>query len=275
MVHLDPSQQAPPRFYQTLELWQNEGIKDQFTNQSWLENLTSSEGLMELLKRGKLHLQFILNHAHLSEYAKIIDLGSGFSPFLYHCRQQGLKNLYALEPSDEVCCFLDGQEITTYPMLLETFITQKDLPQFDVMVLSHTLEHLIDPDVVLHGLRDLLSDQGLLLIVVPYKDFFRPNPAGTHLHFFNEKSMAHLLTKCGYQTLFLQADRLNAIETAVIKTLDLIHKHKYSRVTWKSLFPHQRREHLHRFFWRPLRRLLRLKVSVIQEPRSLFALARR
>ncbi|MDV2502784.1 MAG: class I SAM-dependent methyltransferase [bacterium] len=275
MVHLDPSQQGLPRFYQTLEFWQNQGIKNQFTDQSWLENLTSSEGLRERLNRSKLHLQVILNHTILAENAKIIELGSGFSPFLYHCRQQGLKNLYALEPSDEICRFLDGQGITTYPTLLETFITQKDLPQFDVVVLSHTMEHLINPDVILRGLRTLLSDQGLLLIVVPYKDFFRPNPSGLHLHFFNENSMAHLLTKCGYQTLFLQADRLNAIETALIKTLDLIHKHKYSRVTWKSLFPHQRREHLHRFFWRPLRRLLRLKVSVIQEPRNLFALARR
>ncbi len=211
----------------------------------------------------------------MSEDAKIIDLGSGLSPFLYHCRQRGFQNLFALEPSDEICRFLDGQGITTYPTLLETFITRKDLPQFDVMILSHTLEHLIDPDVVLHGLRDLLSDQGVLLIVVPYQDHLLPTTSGLHLHSFNESSLLQLLTKCGYQTMLIQTDRLNAVESRLIKALHLILRNKYARIIWKRLTANQRREYFHRFVWRPLKRVLHLEVNIFQSHQDLFALARR
>ena len=277
VVHPIPSQKDLPQFYLSLEYWQNQALSNNFTKQSWLENLTYNGGLWERYDRARVQLDSILDHSELSEDAKIIDLGSGLSPFLFHCRQRGFKNLYALEPSEEICRLLDDQGITTYPTLIETFITQKDIPQFDVMVLSHTLEHLIGPDVVLQGLRDLLSNQGVLLIVVPYHDHLRPYTSGLHLHFFNEDSLAHLLTKCGYQTMFIQRDHLNAIDVVLTKTLLLIYEKKYAKknITMKSFLENQGLQYLHRFFWRPLKRLLRLKTNIFISTENLSALAKR
>ncbi|MFB3062027.1 MAG: class I SAM-dependent methyltransferase, partial [Candidatus Binatia bacterium] len=202
-------------------------MSDEFTNQPWLQNLTYNVGLLGSFRNAQSQLQFILNQANLNENAKIIDLGSGYAPFLYHCRQKGFNNLYALEPSKEICHYLEGQGIVTYPILLETFITQDDLPQFDLIVLSQILENLIEPADILCGLRRLLSENGVLFIEVPYGENHNPHSRSLHLHFFNETSMAHLLTRCGYRTMLIHPMRHNFLEVALIKTLRLIHGETY------------------------------------------------
>jgi SAM-dependent methyltransferase len=276
-VYPIPSQNDLHQFYRSFDYWQYNGCDNNFMNYSWLDNLTLDGGSWERFHRGRGHLQLILNHVNPSNQAKIIDLGSGLSPFLYHSRQQGFHNLYALEPSPEICLFLNRQGITTFPMLLETFITRKDLPQFDVMVLSHTLEHLAEPDMVLEGLRDLLSDRGMLLIVVPYKDHIRPYTAGLHFHFFNDDSLTHLLSKCGFKKVIMLKDRHLALDSVLIKMLHWLYNKRYAnkRVTLKSLLENQRLQFMHRYFWRPLKRLMRLNINIFHSYDDLYVLAKR
>lgn len=276
MVHPIPSPKDIQQFYRSLDYWQSHGVSSNFAQRNWRENLTDDGGSWEEYYRARVQMELVLKHTNLSENAKIIELGSGLAPFLYHCKRRGFKNLYALEPQGEICSYLEGQGISTYPMLLETFIAQNDLPRFDVIVLSHTVEHLISPDAILCGLRELLSDQGVLLIVVPYQDHLRPYTFELHLHFFNENSMAHLLTKCGYQTMSIHADQLNAVEAVLIKMSNLLFGAK-ERIAGKGkkIIRHPLIQHLHRFFWRPLKRMLRLKINIYRSYEDLYALAKR
>lgn len=277
VVHPIPSQKDIPKFYENLDYWHHQGIATNLAEGTWLEHLTYNAGHWERYLRARNHLRLIRNHSNLSADAKIIDIGSGFSPFLFHCRQQGFKNLYALEPAKEVCRFLEGQGITTYPTLLETFITRQDVPRFDGMVLSQTLEHIVSPDLVLQRLRNLLSDQGILLISVPDMEHLRPHIAGLHLHFFNERSMAHLLTKCGYRTILLQVNELKSLDRIVVKTLQYIYKKRCAgkRVTAKSVLENPWIHYFHQFCWRPAKRMLRLKTNIFISYKDVLALVRR
>ena len=265
------------KFYKGVHFWQSQGMSDEFTNQPWLQNLTYNAGLWERFRNAQSQLQFILNQTNLNKNAKIIDLGSGYAPFLYHCRQKGFNNLYALEPSKEICHYLEGQGIVTYPMLLETFITQDDLPQFDLIVLSHTLEHLLNPGQVLLSLRRLMSEKGVMFIEVPYQELLRTRFRNLHLHFFNEISMTHLLSRCGYRTILIHPKRHSFLEAALIKTLYLIHRETYikKRTPVKSMLESPLVKYLHLFCWRPLKLLLGLRLNLYITSHSLIALATR
>lgn len=82
---------------------------------------------------------------------------------------------------------------------------QLDGPPFDLITMVHLLEHLHDPGATLRRLRDWLAPGGGLLIEVPNADdmllpllrgSYRPLCPGDHVSFFDERSLARLLTDC-------------------------------------------------------------------------------
>lgn len=277
MVWPAPSPQELQLVYSGLGYWRYHALPDSFSKDRWLENLTINGGYWERLIRAKEQLEFILGHCRLPEDARIIDLGSGLSPFLYHCQQHGFTDLHALEPSEEICRHLESQGITAYPAWLETFIERKDLPPFDLILLSHTLEHLIGPDVILRGLRELLSNKGVLLIDVPYRDHLRPFTSGVHIQFFNETSLPRLVEECGLETAIVEVDKLNAIDKAVLKIQYLLYEKRFAgkKITATEILENPFVDGLHRYCWRPLRRMLRLNIHPLLSPQDLKVLARR
>ncbi len=276
MVHPVPADEEIRQYYRG-DFWLNRGAPNEFRNRSWRQILISNGGLWERSERARLQLEFLLDHVDLPTSAKILDLGSGLAPFLYHCWKREFTNLYALEPSEEICRFLDRQGIVTYPTLAETFVVREDPLRFDVIVLSHVVEHLLKPDEVLTALKRLLTESGVLLLETPYQDHLSPHPRGLHLHFFNERSMAQLLTTCGYRVVVVQPKPLNLFEAALIRVLHAIHGRAFlkQRGTVRSLLESPWVNVLHRFGLRPLKRLLRLKINIFIESQDLVALATR
>ena len=70
-----------------------------------------------------------------------------------------------------------------------------------MIILSHVLEHLVDPAQGMKILRELLMDNGLVYIEVP--NMLRPH--GTkcaftfeHVNFFTPTSLANLVQQCGF-----------------------------------------------------------------------------
>ncbi len=85
----------------------------------------------------------------------------------------------------------------------------EDLPdydkKFDVVIMSHVLEHLINCRLVISSLRELLTEDGIIFIEVPncedvveleHSIFTQP-----HLHHFTEKSLEFLFKSCGYEII--------------------------------------------------------------------------
>ncbi len=78
--------------------------------------------------------------------------------------------------------------------------------QFDLIVIRHVIEHLENPDKLLKHLVSRLTQNGLLLIIVPNIDcigriVFDTNWAWVlpvHCNFFNPRSLRRLLNSCRY-----------------------------------------------------------------------------
>lgn len=86
---------------------------------------------------------------------------------------------------------------------------------YDVIVMSHVIEHLPDPEVVLAELRPLLADGGVLRISCPntaslYRRLFGRHWSNWHvpfhLHHFSGERLCGLLARAGYRV-----DRIGSI----------------------------------------------------------------
>ncbi len=73
--------------------------------------------------------------------------------------------------------------------------------QFDVVVLSHILEHLPDPLAFLSTATEHLSAEGLLFVDVPNQDYLFRQDVFPHLLFFSPASLRHLLEKLSFHII--------------------------------------------------------------------------
>jgi 2-polyprenyl-3-methyl-5-hydroxy-6-metoxy-1,4-benzoquinol methylase len=134
------------------------------------------------------------------EGASVLDFGCGTGILLDELQKRGSR-CTGVEMSPWACRY--GRERFGLTMLNEDVMTV-DLPSesFDVIVMSHVIEHLPNPPVIINRLATLLKSGGLLMIGTPYSDslgarifgknwlYYLPNE---HLHLFNDRSIRHLL----------------------------------------------------------------------------------
>lgn len=82
-------------------------------------------------------------------------------------------------------------------------------PGFDMIVMSHVLEHLEDPAAELQAMRQVLNPNGAMFIEVPNLSGHRKLPIDdnrSHLHFFSATSLARLLANHGLEIIATETD---------------------------------------------------------------------
>jgi SAM-dependent methyltransferase len=129
------------------------------------------------------------------------DIGCGNGDILRRLKASGYDAI-GVEPdpkargvASEVCKIYDG--------------TAEDLPSlddFDIVLMSHVLEHCIDPLKAVENAKSLLSKNGTLVIEVPnnaalgfwwFKGRWPWTDIPRHLSFFTERSLRKLLNQLG------------------------------------------------------------------------------
>jgi SAM-dependent methyltransferase len=140
-----------------------------------------------------------------SSGARLLDIGFGRGYLMQLAQAYGFE-VYGLDGSTsqiERLHPLFGHRVT------ECVLGRDDIPwdAFDVVVMSHILEHLHDPKAILCDIFNRLNPGGLLYIAVPdidsitFKVFGKRwdviNPL-VHLQYFNESSLIRLLEQCNF-----------------------------------------------------------------------------
>lgn len=161
-------------------------------------------------------LRRLLAEYELPDEGRLLDVGCGAGTLL---RAFGL-----LRPRWRmVGCEQDETNAAAIRAIagVETFHTEapsRSPGLFDLVTLSHVLEHVEDPRSFLAGLAPTLGREGLLLVQVPS---YRANPVdlliADHCSHFDESTLRSVLESSGFEVLTLATDWVIKELTAVAR----------------------------------------------------------
>lgn len=163
--------------------------------------------------RCKRQQQFIDRIIGLSNVESVFEIGaaSGYNLSLY----KETARVYGIEPSYNNCRSAEKKYgISMYCGVFEEFCREKtNAEQYDMIFLSHTLEHIVNPFDFINICVSF--NKKYFFIEVPTLDYkFTNEPFGMfceeHVNIFTLEGLQSLMNKCGYQ--LMNADFIMDIE---------------------------------------------------------------
>lgn len=154
----------------------------------------------KLLKKRQLMMGETMNQL-LIPGMKVADLGCGYASFLAYLRDEKQVDVVGVELNPLQAQFArETYHLPIANMTIERWI-EEEARTFDVVLLSHVLEHLRDPIEVLRRLKKRLTANGRLVIEVPNVAvptrslhlFFKPE----HFWNFTHPTFRALLARAG------------------------------------------------------------------------------
>ena len=139
--------------------------------------------------------------------AKLLDLGCGNGQFLEWARDMGWQ-VFGADPDPHAVAIAMGHGIDVRVGGIEQF--DEEEPQFDVITLSHVIEHLHDPIAELKSVHRLLKPNGTIWIDTPNLDSIGHADFGSswrglepprHLVLFTRRSLQFALENTGFRNI--------------------------------------------------------------------------
>jgi len=166
----------------------------------------------------------------LKSSGAVLDIGCGSGNFL-RCMKEGGFSTVGIEPSGSGSEYAGAEHgIDVYRGMIEDYLAQNSGRRFDVITLLNVLEHLTSPVQTLLQLREMLTADGVLAVVVPDARFHdivgrlrrllgNPDPywieqpesvlsgfkLPDHLTSFQPRTIASLLQRCGFQVATMES----------------------------------------------------------------------
>jgi 2-polyprenyl-3-methyl-5-hydroxy-6-metoxy-1,4-benzoquinol methylase len=151
-----------------------------------------------------------------SNYAKYIasqgaksalEIGCMHGLLLTELAKNGVK-AKGIEPDPEAVQICKDLGLDVSVGTLEGFSKSKSGKKHDAIIMSHVLEHIVQPKKQVELLKNHLNKNGLLVIIVPnskaptrkwFGKYWGYWQAPIHINHFNNQSITHLLKDAGYE----------------------------------------------------------------------------
>ena len=204
-----PTPQTIPKFYQVDDYYTHSAgaTQDQAASQS-------------LLWRALVHLAWRCDRGVEPDEAwwsqilgtegqKILEIGCGNGEHLLRFKKMG-HQVRGIEPDPDASRVAQEAGIEVYPGTAEELPKHCAGEKADLILMSHVLEHCLDPILAVQNSASLLPPGGKLVIEVPNNACLGAKVFGTtwhwldvprHLNFFTEASLRALLEANGFDVL--------------------------------------------------------------------------
>ncbi len=139
---------------------------------------------------------------------RIADIGCANGGLLKELKHLGFQNLVGVDPSAS-CVDITIAEVGCEAYQYSIFNIDKNIGKFDLVILSHVLEHILDLPSIMDRLNELVVDGGLIYVECPdaenyYKIIHAPFQEFNteHINHFTEISFENLAALHGYNKIF-------------------------------------------------------------------------
>lgn len=143
-------------------------------------------------------VRFIEKNRGLREGMRILDIGAGYGMMGRAIRKEVNAMIFGTESNEKARAYLNQKQS---PYQLISSSVHLTWGPFDLIILSHILEHFRETKRWMEALRCYCHDRTKLFIEVPNQDHLFKEYHDPHLIFFNPKSLRILLNKAGFKVI--------------------------------------------------------------------------
>lgn len=182
-----PNQQEIGRYYASEEYISHSDSKKGIVNSIYHE-------IRKIALKNKIKL---INKLNNQNSGKLLDIGCGTGYFLEAATKNGWV-IEGFEPDN------NAREIANQKLINKVVLNLNDIKstKFDVITLWHVLEHVHDINTTIEKSKELLSDNGTIIIAVPnieswdskhYLDKWAALDVPRHLYHFSKKTLTQYM----------------------------------------------------------------------------------
>ncbi|MFO8054015.1 MAG: class I SAM-dependent methyltransferase [Bacteroidales bacterium] len=145
---------------------------DYYKSENYISHNSEKKGLVSLIYRIIRHYSLKQKYQHIKKHTSgksILDIGSGTGEFLNFMKINNWR-VKGIEPDQKARDF----SVQRYKLPVDDEPELEQIPagSFDVITMWHVLEHVPDLTKKIHHLKNILNQNGLLIIAVPNPDAF-------------------------------------------------------------------------------------------------------
>jgi SAM-dependent methyltransferase len=169
-------------------------------------------------------------YKHINKYLaktdNILEIGAGLGDNLLYLQKKNYKNVFATDLNKNCQMLLNKRGIECFEGNLKNYHIY-DKNQYNLIIASHLIEHLVHPERELEQISRMLKKNGMLYVLLP--DVTSDNPYSQftlpHIFYFSPETLKDMLTRNGFEIVesFGTTDKEQAILCRVSRKLKSAH----------------------------------------------------
>ena len=194
-----------------------EDLPSYYESEEYISHTDSKRTLMDkvyqLIKNYSLRRKLKLINKLIGNKGHLLDVGCGTGDLLSVCEKDGWQ-ISGTEPSKKAR-ELAVNKITSKERIKENLseFSDRDKSKFDIITMWHVLEHVPNLLEYIEKLKELLTQDGYLIVAVPnfksydavhYKEFWAAYDVPRHLWHFSKKSIEHIFGQKNFEVVNTQ-----------------------------------------------------------------------
>ena len=210
-------------------------IKDLYKKKYWdsqNSEFSIDSEYSDIWHRGKKRdflSQFAYCKPYLQNKKTVLEIGAGTGATTFWLENKGY-DITGIEP-DARNVELINKKLKT-GKIIQGFIEDLDVSgKYQIIWMSHVLEHLVRPDTFLTKIKNNLDENGIFFIEVPNSEhkptLFASINENPHVYHFSKKSLTNIVEKAGYTVISCDYFRPASIFEGGIKKILKNHTKKY------------------------------------------------